>query len=248
MIKGWNHFKENFRQYKDSFILVGGVASHLQLEEIGAPRVRPTRDLDIVLMIKPSNEFLEHLRNYINKGEYEIEKGDNDQSIFYRFQKPKQNQYPEMIELFSPAIKGFKLHFKQHIIPVATPKGVDSLSAILLDQDYYDLIKNNAVEKDGIYLLSPWALIPFKAKAYLEIKERKEDSKKWKKHRGDIINLAVSFLDDNKKMTLKGMVREHFEEFVVQLRNEINNDVIKGACMQNIPGDKILSLLEIVFL
>ena len=49
MIKGLDHFKEYFREYSDNFILVGGVASYLLLDEAGAPKVRPTKDLDIVL-------------------------------------------------------------------------------------------------------------------------------------------------------------------------------------------------------
>ncbi|MBU0504639.1 MAG: hypothetical protein ABII18_00520 [bacterium] len=248
MIKGWEHFKIHFRQFSKDFILVGGVASHLQLEEIGAPKVRPTKDLDIVLMMRPSHDFLNHLKKYIKDGGYEIQKGDDEHAWFYRFQNPKHNDYPEMIELFASANKDLNLFEEQHIIPVTTPTGIISLSAILLDDDYFELIKNNAVENDGIYLLSPLALIPFKAKAYLEIKERKEDSKKWKKHRSDIINLTVSFLNKDNKALLTGQVREHFKEFITQLNKEMTDDIIKGACQEKITKDEVITLLEEVFL
>ena len=58
MIRGLGHFRERFKDFSDDFILVGGVASYILLDEAGADRVRPTKDLDIVLIMKPSDGFL----------------------------------------------------------------------------------------------------------------------------------------------------------------------------------------------
>lgn len=44
MIRGLKHFRERFKEYSDDFILVGGVASYILLDEAGAEIVRPTRD------------------------------------------------------------------------------------------------------------------------------------------------------------------------------------------------------------
>lgn len=143
--------------------------------------------------------------------------------MFYRFQNPAKEEFPIMIEFFATAESSFNLFDGQHIIPITTPANVESLSAILLDDEYYSLIKKNAVKKDGINILNPFALIPFKAKAYLEIKERKEDSKNWKKHRSDIINLAVTFLDEKREEKLTRKVRDHFIEFIKQLKQDMNN-------------------------
>jgi hypothetical protein len=153
-----------------------------------------------------------------------------------------------MIELFATPEKSFELFDRQHIIPITTPKEVESLSAILLDEDYFELIQSHVVLKDGINLINESALIPFKAKAYLEIKERKEDSKNWKKHRGDIINLAVTFLTEESKVELKGQVRVHFEQFISQLKTEITPEIVRGACEQDILPEEIVKLLEKVFL
>ncbi len=248
MIRGLDHFRERFKNYSDDFILVGGVASYVLLDEAGAARVRPTKDLDIVLMMKPSEGFLNTLINYIKEGKYKVQKGDNGQAIFYRFLGPKNEEFPIMLELFATADNGLELYKDQHIIPITTPTEVESLSAILLDDEYYALMKKNTVEKDGINLLNPFALIPFKAKAYLEIKNRKEDSKNWKKHRGDIINLVVTFLNEETQEKLAGKVRAHFLEFMEQLKKEINVEIIKGACKQKIAREEIISLLEKTFL
>lgn len=248
MIRGLDHFKEYFKDFSEDFILVGGVATYLLLDEAGAERVRPTKDLDIVLIMKPRDLFLKALKTYVEAGKYEIQKGKNDQATFYRFQKPASDTYPIMIELFAAIGDEIKLFDGQHIIPVMTPADVGSLSAILLDEEYYSLIKKNAVLSGGINILNPFALIPFKAKAYLEIKERGEDSKHWKKHRGDIINLAVNFLTEEKQEILAGKVREHFVNFLEQLKEEISDDVIKGACNQKVESSVIVSLLEKTFL
>src|SRR3989338_480304 len=167
MVRGLNHFKEYFREHSENFILVGGVASYLLLNEAGAPRVRPTKDLDIVLIMKPSDQFLNAIKTYIKKGGYEIQKGSQDQATFYCFQKPADDKFPSMIELFATIESSFELFEDQHIIPISSSEGIESLSAILLDDEYYSIIKKNAVEKDGIYILNELALIPFKAKAYL---------------------------------------------------------------------------------
>lgn len=248
MIRGLDHFKSYFEQYSESFILIGGVASYLLLEEAGALRVRPTKDLDIVLILKPNDDFLNVLKEYTKLGGYEIQRGKKNGAAFYRFQKPRDEQFPIMLELFSAAVAGFDLFEDQHIIPIIDSEGAKSLSAILLDDEYFAIIRKNTTERNGISILNELALIPFKAKAHLEIKERGEDSKNWKKHRGDIINLAVNFLTEESKEELTGKVRDHFIEFMNQLRQELTEDIIIGACSQNIPHEVVISLLENTFL
>ncbi len=227
------------------------MATYLLLDDVGAPRIRPTKDLDIVLLAKPSGEFLNAIKDYVKTGGYEIQRSSKNQAAFYRFQRPKDENFPVMIELFASidVESTFKLFEGQHIIPVESSSGgIASLSAILLDKEYYALIRKNGVERGGIYILNEKGLIPFKAKAYLEIKERGEDSKNWKKHRGDIINLAVSFLTEENKEKLSGKVRAHFVEFIFQLKNELTTEIVKGACNQEVPPEAVIELLESTFL
>lgn len=71
------------------------------LDDAGAGKVRPTKDLDIVLMIRPQADFIKVFMQYINLGGYEIQQGKKEQASFYRFQKPNDEKFPIMIELFS---------------------------------------------------------------------------------------------------------------------------------------------------
>jgi hypothetical protein len=71
---------------------------------------------------------------------------------------------------------------------------VASLSAILLDADYYALLKENLRDLTGLPLLHEAAVIPFKAKAYLDLSRRKTegeatDSRDVRKHRNDVFRI-----------------------------------------------------------
>lgn len=77
------------------------------------------------------------------------------------------------------------------LTPLPIDDEISSLSAILLNEAYYELLKTGQIVVDGIPVLSPICLIPFKAKAWLELRERKSnggqvDSKNIKKHKNDI--------------------------------------------------------------
>ena len=72
---------------------------------------------------------------------------------------------------------------------------ISSLSAILLNESYYQLLKSGVTMVDEVLVLNITCLIPFKAKAYLDLKDRKlngehVDSKDIRKHKNDVFRLA----------------------------------------------------------
>ena len=84
---------------------------------------------------------------------------------FYRFRHPQQDGFPKEIELFSRITLEEPLDVGQRIVPVPLSGGLSSLSAILLDDDYYNLLKEGRQSIDGISVLAPEWLILFKMKA-----------------------------------------------------------------------------------
>lgn len=52
-------------------------------------------------------------------------------------------------------------------------ENISSLSAILLDDDYYEFLKQGKVTVDGVTVLDAAYLIPFKAKAWMDLTDRK---------------------------------------------------------------------------
>ena len=71
---------------------------------------------------------------------------------------------------------------------------------------------------DGIPVLSPTCLIPFKAKAWLDLKERKlngeqVDSKNIKKHKNDVFRLA-QLITANTRQVLSPEIAEDMKKFL----------------------------------
>ena len=145
-------------------------------------------------------------------------------SQFYRFEMPKDNQFPYMIEVFSRKPDYIKM-LDLKIAPVHISAEVLSLSAILLDDEYYSLLVASALEIDGISVLNLECLILFKMKAWLDLSERRQrgeqiDSKNITKHKNDVIRLAANIQQDA-MIAINGQVKKDAEVFLQAI--EIDN-------------------------
>ncbi|MEO6785230.1 MAG: hypothetical protein ABI318_03765 [Chthoniobacteraceae bacterium] len=197
MVKGLDLFRERFRKFEGSFVLIGGAACHEWFARQGAG-FRPTKDLDIVLIVEMVDPtFVAALRAYIAEGKYTIQEKSEGSPVLYRFAKPENPEFPFMLELFSRKPDGIELGDGQNVVPI--PAGTDqhSLSAILLDDAYYSLIRNHSTTQDGLPFANATALIPLKAHAWLNLSQRKAagenvDSKNITKHRSDVFRLAAT--------------------------------------------------------
>jgi hypothetical protein len=101
-----------------------------------------------------------------------------------------------MIELFTTRPETITPAPDQHVIPVLTEERHASLSAILLDPDYFQFILGQREMLDQLPLVKPSGLIPLKAKAWLDLAGRRRqdptsvDKADVDKHRTDIFRLA----------------------------------------------------------
>ena len=119
-------------------------------------------------------------------------------SIFQaRFQKPLDDDFPHMLELFSRVPDGLRFVPPGHLTPIPMDEQISSLSAILLNDEYYQFVLAGRKSKHG---MPSWVgedrLIPLKAVAWLEMTERVRqgeviDSKKINKHLTDIVQLSA---------------------------------------------------------
>ena len=195
MVKGLEVFRERFRQHEGSFVLIGGAACHEWFAAEGL-EFRPTKDLDIVLIVEVLDpSFVAAIRAFVSDGGYEIRRRTSDQPILYRFAKPTADQFPAQLEFFSRRPDGRLLHSDQDIIPIASGMERHSLSAILLEDDYYALIQDHQTSRDGLPVVTAAALIPLKACAWLNLSSLKAqgehiDSREMNKHRNDVFALA----------------------------------------------------------
>jgi hypothetical protein len=172
VVRGLDVFRQHFANFTDRYVLISGVAATLAMEEAGL-NFRATKDLDLVLIIEALDPaFAEHFWRFVEDGGYEIRQASNGQPQFYRFVKPADPSYPFMLELFSRAPDGLQLQVGAQLTPIPVDEAISSLSAILLDDQYYELIVTGRQTSEGITWLGADCLIPLKASAWLDLSAR----------------------------------------------------------------------------
>ena len=224
MVTGIHSFIEWFRGYEEYYTIIGGTACDILMSEAGLD-FRATKDIDLVVIVEAVNvDFGKQFWEYITNAEYEHCNKSTGKPQFYRFMHPKSNNYPAMIELFSrkPDILGSSL--ETVLTPLPIDDEISSLSAILLDEDYYEFLKQGRRTVSGVSILDAGHLIPFKAKAWMDLTNRKAagehvDSKNIKKHKNDVFRLT-ELIDPMVKIMAPQGVYTDVQEFVQRMQSE----------------------------
>lgn len=192
MVTGMDSFREKFKDYSDCYTVIGGAACDILMTEADLP-FRATKDIDMILILEDrSKEFANAFWEYIKEGGYRCGWKNNSDMHFYRFTEPMRG-FPKQIELFS-RMPGYKLDVAEGIIPIYIDDDVSSLSAILLNDDYYNFMLEGRKTIQGIGILDAEHIIPFKMFAWLDLKRRKEqgehvNERDLKKHKYDVFRL-----------------------------------------------------------
>jgi hypothetical protein len=221
MIVGLDIFKSHFKDYFDHFLLIGGTACWLAMDEVGL-EFRATKDLDVVLSIEVLNHsFARAFWAFIKKGGYENRQKSTGKQLFYRFYSPSDSRYPQMIELFSRKPELIALNADSHLTPLPLDDEMYSLSAILLDDEYYQFIQGGKRIKGGLPVLAPEYIIPLKARAWIDLLTRSGsgdqiDQKNIKKHKNDILRL-YPLLSKGNEIALSNAIKKDMQEFIHQM-------------------------------
>jgi len=141
-----------------------------------------------------------------------------------------------MIELFSRSPIDFELKFETGLTPIHIDESILSLSAILLNDAYYDLLLKGNKTVDEYYIIEIETVILFKIKAWLEMKKRREngehvDSKNIKKHKNDVFRLLSNVTPSVKINTGREVKNDvnKFIELIEEDKPDIKNLGIKGT-------------------
>lgn len=236
MVKGLDTFREYFDGYEEQYVLIGGAACDIVFASNEAS-FRATRDLDMVLIVEAlTPEFANQFWNFIKEGKYRNKATNSEKSQFYRFDKPEDDSFPKMIELFSR--EDFVLQEITGITPIHIADDVASLSAILLDDDYYKALIQGKVLENGLSVLRPEYLILFKSKAYMDLKLRKEagesvDSSEIRKHKKDILRITAEMMLE-KVVDMPKSVEKDIHEFIDILGLEpFDSNLLKEYGLKN---------------
>ena len=248
MVKGLDIFRKYFADYGEQYVLIGGAACDIVFESNEA-NFRATRDLDMVLIIEAlTPQFGEKFWGFIMDGKYRNKATNGGKLQFYRFDKPEDDSFPKMIELFCRT--DFELKEVEGITPIHIDDEISSLSAILLDDDYYKTLLDGKVVKNGLSVLRPEYIILFKAKAYLDLKMRKEsggtvDSEDIKKHKKDILRIAAELMLE-RVADLPETVDSDVQTFIDSLEQEpFDQNSLKIYGLKN---DDVVSLLKRIYI
>lgn len=246
MIRGIDSFREWFEGYENQYVIIGGTACDLIMSNEGLD-FRATKDIDMVLIIEMINyEFGKKLWKYITSAGYEHKNKSDGMPQFYRFTNPKSKEFPFMIELFSRRPNMLFLPKEAILTPFPIDEGISSLSAILLNEDYYAFLKNGRIQIDGVTIIDAPYLIPFKAKAWLDLSTRKArgekvDSKNIRKHKNDVFRLTELL---NRDMQMSGQmsdaVHKDMSYFIEQMKHEeidLKQLKIRGKTKEEILSD-----------
>ncbi len=247
MVKVLDTFRKYFEGYENQYVLIGGAACDIVFES-NDTSFRATRDLDMLLIVEAlTSEFGERFWKFIQDGRYRNKATNGEKPQFYRFDKPENELFPKMMELFCRS--DFELREMTGVTPIYIDDTVSSLSAILLNDDYYNvLIKGKAVA-NGLSVLRPEYLILFKAKAYLDLKQRKQngetvDSNDIKKHKKDVLRITAELMLESVE-NLPFSVKADIDTFIGLLESEpFDDNSLKNYGLRN---QEVIEVLKRIF-
>lgn len=247
MVKGLDTFRKYFVEYENQYILIGGAACDIVFES-NDTSFRATRDLDMVLIVEAlTPEFGEKFWEFIQAGKYRNKAGNGKKPQFYRFDKPENESFPKMVELFCRS--DFELHEMNGITPIHIDDTVESLSAILLDNDYYSMLLKGKYIANGLSVLRPEYLILFKAKAYLDLKQRKEngeaiDTNDIKKHKKDVLRITAELMLE-RITNLPVSIKTDIDTFIEVVENDpFDDNSLKNYGLKN---QEVIEVLKRTF-
>lgn len=203
--RGVEHLQNYFKDLTDDYVLIGGGAATILMESHGL-EFRATKDIDIVLLTNSSTKLNDRLIQYIQEGKYEIKETFPEKARYFRFRKPENKKFPEIIEIFARNEHNIELKDGQYIIPIQNDAKA-KISAILLDDEYFNIVRSNRIKSEnGESIINAVANICLKARAYRDLSLRKSnseeiDAKDIAKHKRDILRLAVT-LQGNERVEL----------------------------------------------
>ena len=209
----------------DHYVVVGGFATIMLLDKELEGHGRATFDIDLVLLTINSVEISQRIKQYIKEGKYKVQIGEKNQYKYYRFVEPEEENFAKEIELFASNENDLELEDSQRIIPIDQEEGLYSLSAIMLDPEYFKMIKNNVDKSGRAPCTNTQATMMLKMSAFYDLKAKND--KKWKKHRRDILKLAL-ILTGDEKIDLTGRMKEDFEVFIKHLDEELDQKTIRS--------------------
>jgi len=252
MVAGIEKFKEYFEQFPDNYLIIGGTARDIIIEEAGF-EPKGTKDIDIVLVVEAlTASFVNQFWKFVKDGNYEHQEKSTGERKYYRFHKPANTEFPFLIELFSRKPDEVLLNEPAHLTPIPVDEDLSSLSAILLSNDYYNYILKHSTIQNEVHIANTDALICLKAKAFIDMTARKAqgeaiDNNKILKHKNDIFRLAIT-LTPTDIFELPENLLADLQLFINSIAAKLpGKELFKDMGIAGISAEKVFSQLKASF-
>ena len=248
IVKGMEKFIEYFKEYSDNYIIVGGTAANIFLSE-AALNIRVTKDIDMNIVAENlSLDFGRVFWNFIKDGNYASYISKDNKFHYYRFINSCDNEFPHMIELFSTKEKNI---INENILftPLFIDENISSLSAIILDSEYYKFLVSGKKVINSVSVLDPIHLIAFKAKAHVDLMNRKKQNKfvnerDSKKHKNDIFRL-IQLLNGNEIIDVPPQIRKDICDFLEIIKYD--NIDVKALTNNSITYNEAIKIIKRIY-
>ena len=255
-MQGLDKFREYMSGFRSHYVVIGGLATVLTLEERGLP-ARATKDVDMIIICQPETKFyMKRFWEFIKAGGYKLWQPDEKEEThpcFYRFIKPESRDFPSQIELFSKVPEYIDVPEDVHIVHIPMEGYTSSFSAIIMDDAYYDFAVNHSEIVDDIRILKPEALIVLKAVAFLENLRRKEKGddvaqRDIYKHKKDVYRLAYVF-DGSERFEVNDKIKEQLKAFISEVEKSPvdGKNMFRGQGISAMPMPDFTNLLRNIF-
>ncbi len=222
---GLDDFAKYFEGYEDCYTIIGGAACEILMSQTPVD-FRATKDIDMIVLFEDRfEEFAKLFWRYIEEGGYTKGWKSSNDAHFYRFTDPKDG-YPKQIELFSRK-PNYHLAAPTHIVPIHIDDDVSSLSAILLNDDFYEFMLRGKTIIRGLSVLNAGYIIPFKMFAWNNLMESKEkgehvNTRDLKKHKNDVFQM-FQIVPEGERVEVTGEVADAVDRF---LENVVKEEII----------------------
>lgn len=253
---GLDKFREAFRDFSDNYVVIGGSACEIVMAGTTV-RPRATHDIDMIIIVENMTpEFGKRFWDFIREAKYRPERRRNgDLSHKYEMYRFLDGQpgYPPMIELLSRHSDSLGEPQGITIEPMSMTEDVSSLSAIIMDDDYYHFTIANSSLTDGIRHANSIALIVLKARAYLNLVKDKANGKHIntydiKKHRSDVLKNIV--ITPSETVFVPSEIKLCIEEFIEEInskRDELYPALAKSLNVTPMLIGQLLDQLNAIF-
>lgn len=146
--------------------------------------------------------------------------------------KPANSAFPYQVELFSRSLGLMNFPEEARITPIPVDEDLSSLSAILMDEDYYRFTIEHSLQEDGVHIANIESLICLKSKAFLDLSQRKLKVKV----------LIASILQSIRKMSfvLQQCLHQVIMSFIWVMT--WGNSMMDGVCKFGTISDAIIML------